>query len=224
MANFWIHGGLLNFDGRKMSKSLGNFEPLSAMLERHDPQAIRLTFLTTGYSKVMNFTEESLASSMMTLERLKKIYRRLASFEPVLPKPEAQTLLPKIDAALSEDMNTSVALAELLQWTPVEDEGGLCEFQRALWLLGLEPDESWLKEPEVVLPANLLDRLHDELGAEVPFNGESPEQAIQRVITVRQEARARKDFAASDRLRDALARCGIAIKDSKEGTTWTIAG
>ena len=224
MANFWVHGGLLNFDGRKMSKSLGNFEPLSALLARHDAQAVRLTFLTTGYSKVMNFTEESIAVSMMTLERLKKTYRRLASFEPVLPKPEAQTLLPKIEAALSDDMNTAVALAELLQWTPPENDGGRCEFQRALWLLGLEPDDSWLAIPEIALPADLADRLRSELGAEFPFNGASPEQAIELVINVRKEARARKDFAESDRLRDALARCGIAIKDSKEGTTWTVAG
>ncbi|MBD5656170.1 MAG: cysteine--tRNA ligase, partial [Candidatus Eremiobacteraeota bacterium] len=51
MANVWMHGGLLQFDGRKMSKSLGNFEPLSALLDRHDPQAIRLLFLQTGYRK-----------------------------------------------------------------------------------------------------------------------------------------------------------------------------
>ncbi len=63
MANFWVHGGLLLFDNRKMSKSLGNFEPLTAVLERHDPQAIRLLFLQTGYRKVMNFTEESIAAA-----------------------------------------------------------------------------------------------------------------------------------------------------------------
>ncbi len=60
MANFWVHGGLLLFDNRKMAKSLGNFEPLSALLQRHDPQAIRWLFLQTGYRKVMNFTEESI--------------------------------------------------------------------------------------------------------------------------------------------------------------------
>ncbi len=222
MANFWVHGGLLNFDGRKMSKSLGNFEPLSDLVARHDPQAIRLTFLSTGYSKVMNFTDESLAASMMTLDRLKKTYRRLVPFDPVLPKRDEQTLLPKMEAALSDDMNTSVALAELLQWAVVENAGGRCEFERALWLLGLEPNEEWLKEAEALLPVDLLERLRAELGTEIPFNGETPEQALENVINVRREARERKDFAASDRLRDALMRCGIAIKDSKEGTSWTV--
>ncbi|GAC1589353.1 MAG: hypothetical protein NVS3B28_15400 [Candidatus Velthaea sp.] len=63
MANFWMHGGLLMFDNRKMSKSLGNFEPLYALLDRHDPLAIRLLFLQTGYRKPMNFTEESIVGA-----------------------------------------------------------------------------------------------------------------------------------------------------------------
>ena len=223
MASFWVHGGLLNFDGRKMSKSLGNFEPLSDLLERHDPQAVRLAFLTTGYSKVMNFTDESLAAALATLDRLKKTYRRLARFEPELPAKPSQTLLPAIEAALDEDMNTSVALAELLQWSLEENAAGRAEFERALWLLGLEPDESWLREADRTLPADLTARLQAELGAEIRLNGAGAEDAVARVIEARAQARAKKDFAASDRLRDALARCGVAIKDSKDGTTWSLA-
>ena len=223
MANFWVHGGLLNFEGRKMSKSLGNFEPLSELLARHDPQAIRLTFLTTGYSKVMNFTEESLATSYQTLDRLKKTFRRIAAFEPV-SDASSRTLLPKIDAALADDMNTSVALAELLAWNVAESGQGRYEFEKGLWLLGIEPNASWLTVVEVALPGDLLDRLRVEFGSEISLNGASPQEALERAIAHRDAARAAKDWAASDRLRDALARCGIAIKDSKEGTTWTVAG
>src|SRR5450755_1524755 len=78
MANVWMHGGLLMFDGKKMSKSLGNFEPLSALLERHDPNAIRLLFLQTGYRKPMNFTEDALTDATVALDRLRKAYARLA--------------------------------------------------------------------------------------------------------------------------------------------------
>ncbi len=224
MANVWLHGGLLNFDGRKMSKSLGNFEPLADLLERHDPQAIRLTFLTTGYSKVMNFTDESIASANATLERLKRTYRRLAAVDAREPQREACMLLPKIEAALCEDMNTSVALAELLQWSPEATPEARSEFERALWLLGIEPGAAWLEAPQVMLPADLAERLRAEFSGEIAFDGESAEEALQRVIAHRAEARARKDWAASDRLRDALARCGITIKDSKDGTQWTVAG
>ncbi|HEX3670742.1 MAG TPA: cysteine--tRNA ligase, partial [Candidatus Cybelea sp.] len=65
MANVWVHGGLLLFDNRKMAKSLGNFEPLSDLLRRHDPQAIRWLFLQTGYRKVMNFTEDSISAAAL---------------------------------------------------------------------------------------------------------------------------------------------------------------
>ncbi|MGA8839226.1 MAG: cysteine--tRNA ligase [Candidatus Aquilonibacter sp.] len=215
MANFWIHGGLLNFEGRKMSKSLGNFEPLVDLLARHDPQAIRLAFLTTGYSKVMNFTEESLGASYATLERLKKGYRAST------PGTQSTGLLERMEAALDEDMNTSVALAELLQWNP--RPGTRDEFERALWLLGIEPNEDWLLEPQRALPADLLERLRAKLGDELSLNGSNAEAAIAAVIEARARARASKDWAASDRLRDALASAGVSIKDSKDGTTWTVA-
>ncbi|HUN28207.1 MAG TPA: cysteine--tRNA ligase [Alphaproteobacteria bacterium] len=219
MANIWVHGGLLNFDGRKMSKSLGNFEPLVDLLARHDPQAIRLAFLTTGYSKVMNFTEESLAAAYATLDRLKKTFRALSALPAA--KPVATGLLERMEAALDEDMNTSVALAELLQWTPAPGSGE--EFGRALWLLGLEPNDDWSRVPDRALPADLLERLRANLGEELSLNGTSAEEAIALVLEARALARANKDWAASDRLRDALASAGISIKDSKDGTTWTVA-
>ena len=219
MANFWVHGGLLNFEGRKMSKSLGNFEPLVDLLDRHDPQAIRLAFLTTGYSKVMNFTDESLAASYVTLERLKKTFRSLNAFPSAQSAPGG--LIERMELALDNDMNTSVALAELLQWTPRPDEREA--FERALWLLGIEPNERWMHEPDRALPPDVLERLRTQLGSELSLNGASPEDAIAAVIEARRTARANKDWAASDRLRDALAASGIELKDSKDGTTWTVA-
>jgi cysteinyl-tRNA synthetase len=215
MANFWVHGGLLNFENRKMSKSLGNFEPLVDLLARHDPQAIRLTFLSTGYSKVMNFTEESLAASYVTLDRLKKTYREASLGS------QSTGLLERMEASLDEDMNTSVALAEVLQWDP--RIGAREEFERALWLLGIVPSEDWLREVERTLPADFLERLRAQLGNELSLNGSSAEEAIAKVVEARSRARAAKDWAASDRLRDALASAGVAIKDSKDGTTWTVA-
>ncbi len=118
MANFWMHGGLLLFDNQKMSKSLGNFEPLYELLDRHDPQAIRLRFLQTGYRKVMNFTEESIAGAAVALENLKKTYRALHSGAPDDGAAQAPTgdLRAKMEAALDDDMNTAVALSELLSY------------------------------------------------------------------------------------------------------------
>ena len=217
MANIWMHGGLLLFDNQKMSKSLGNFEPLYELLDRHDPQAIRLLFLQTGYRKVMNFTEESIAAARVALERLKRMYRELQGATGT-----GDGLMARIETALNDDMNTAVALSEVLSYK----SGDAREFAYALDVLGLTPDESWLEEPKRELPADFVERLEGVLRAaqhDVSLNGDSAEAAIQKVIDVRTQARKNKDWAMSDRLRDALLSCGVALKDSKDGTTWSIA-
>jgi len=215
MSNFWVHGGLLLFDNKKMSKSLGNFEPLAQLLARHDPQAIRLLFLQTGYRKVMNFTEDSIGAAAVVLRQLKKTYRALRATPNGAHGTTA--LLAKIEAALDDDMNTSVALAEVLS----DKSAGLDEFVRALGILGIEPNDSWLETPKAELPADFVERLAAALAE--PIDVPTPEAAIENVIAQRSDARARKDWAASDRLRDALLACGVELKDSKEGTTWTVA-
>ena len=214
MANVWMHGGLLLFENLKMSKSLGNFEPLSDLLARHDPQAIRLLFLQTGYRKVMNFTEESIGAASVLLERLKRMYRALA-----LRSAQDDTgLIKAIESALDDDMNTAVALAEVLAYKGNDAN----EFAYALDLLGITPNEAWLQEPARELPAEALAHLKAQLGELLP-NGVTGEEAVERVIALRTEARAQKNWAESDRLRDILLAGGVALKDSKDGTTWSIA-
>jgi cysteinyl-tRNA synthetase len=213
MANFWMHGGLLLFDNKKMSKSLGNFEPLYELLDRHDPQAIRLLFLQTGYRKVMNFTEESIAAARVTLDGLKRTYRELQG-----RSGEGDGLMKRLEDALDDDMNTAVALAEVLSYKG----GDAREFSYALDVLGLTPSDAWLEEPKRELPADFVERLRAAV-SEVPLNGETAESAIQKVIEARAQARKNKDWAMSDRLRDALQSCGVALKDSKDGTTWSVA-
>jgi cysteinyl-tRNA synthetase len=118
MANVWMHGGLLQFDGRKMSKSLGNYEPLYALLDRHDPQAVRLLFLQTGYRKPMNFTESSLEGATTGLRRLQSAYDLLRTAEPVAhdestSREEIEPYRARFFDALDDDMNTSGALSVL---------------------------------------------------------------------------------------------------------------
>ena len=215
MANVWMHGGLLLFENLKMSKSLGNFEPLRDLLQRHDPQAIRLLFLQTGYRKVMNFTEESIAAAAVMLERLKKMYRSLCEADT----PQTNSAFIKtLETALDDDMNTAVALAEVLAYKGSDAK----EFAYALDLLGITPGESWLQEPSRELPAETLAHLKSQLGELLP-NGATGEEAVERVIALRAQARAQKNWAESDRLRDVLLAGGVALKDSKDGTTWSIA-
>jgi cysteinyl-tRNA synthetase len=234
MANFWLHGGLLLFDNRKMAKSLGNFEPLSALLGRHDPQAIRWLFLQTGYRKVMNFTEESIGSAAVGLERVKSAYRSLhATAAGDGDAARDGDLDARMEAALDDDMNTAAALAVLYDRisslpSPAAARSALASLSYWLGVLGIEPTDAWLVEPKATLPpefveslASALNSRRDELG-EISLNGATPEEAVERVVAARTSARSRKDWKASDLLRETLLRCGVELQDSKEGTSWSV--
>ena len=140
MANFWVHGGLLLFDNRKMSKSLGNFEPLTDILRRYDPQAIRWLFLQTGYRKVMNFTEESIAAARLGLRRSKP--RTGAPPSETASAGEPAGFDAQMEAALDDDMNTAAALAVLYEFAanaPVRRAALLADDSRH------RADATWLK-------------------------------------------------------------------------------
>ncbi|MDB5094962.1 MAG: cysteine--tRNA ligase [Candidatus Eremiobacteraeota bacterium] len=243
MAVMWSHGGLLNFEGRKMSKSLGNFEPLSALLDRHDPLAIRLLFLSTGYQKPMNFTEESIAGAKTALERLQKAAYRFREAARTEPSGGSGVNADEVFAALDNDMDTSSALGALfklanaVQTIVAEGNAGaaLAVLRDAGAILGIGPafddaaldafsTESRVRTVLSTLDDGFVERLAARLGDAVHLNGHAPEPAIEAVIAARIAARKAKDFALSDKFRDALAAEGIALKDSKEGTTWTAAG
>ncbi|MBV8197804.1 MAG: cysteine--tRNA ligase [Candidatus Eremiobacteraeota bacterium] len=241
MANFWVHGGLLLFDNRKMAKSLGNFEPLVDLLARHDPQAIRWLFLQTGYRKVMNFTEESIAAAAQGLSRIKSGYRTLARASSggtlSLSKGDvAPNLDARMEGALDDDMNTAAALAVLYDFTSEaatmasQPSVAAAAFERLrYWLdvLGVAPTGAWLEEPSVTLPSDFVVRLQAALDGAAAgsirdaIDGASPDEAVERILRARNEARRGKDWATSDRLRAALQRCGVEINDNKDGTTWS---
>jgi cysteinyl-tRNA synthetase len=229
MANFWVHGGLLLFENKKMSKSLGNYEPLGDLLERHDPLAIRLSLLQTSYAKVKNFTEESVGAATTTLRQIKKAYRQLSSYGPAEGTDLAATgYVARIETELNEDMNTAAALAAMLEFASDADAiatrcgpaAARYEFEYLLTLLGLTPSQQWLDDPVVELPADFFERLPQELRATV--DGAAPQAAVDCIIAMRRQARADKNWAESDRLRDALSACGVVLNDSKDATTWTV--
>src|SRR3984957_1977140 len=147
MANHWVHGAMLNFDGRKMSKSLGNFEPLSALLERHDPFAIRLLFLQTGYRKPMNFTEDSIAAASSGAEKLRRAYDSLATVSGTAASDELLAVITGAETrffdALDDDMNTAGAVGALFDVANAAPKivaahaGGVAKAARALFEDGL---------------------------------------------------------------------------------------
>jgi cysteinyl-tRNA synthetase len=238
MANVWMHGGLLAFDGKKMSKSLGNFEPLSALLDRHDPQAIRMLFLQVGYRKPLNFTEESIDSATIGLRRLRAAYDALRTAPPAAQHDESRerALVAPFEArlyeALDEDVNTSGALAVLFDLAGKANEfiaAGAASraaafLHEALELLGLSPSErpSPPDDPLASLAPDFIARLQERVGDALQLDGAGPGAAIEAVLAARNAARKGRDFALADRLRRALDDVGVILADSKAGTTWSI--
>jgi cysteinyl-tRNA synthetase len=236
MVNVWVHGGLLLFEQRKMSKSLGNYEPLYELLDRADAQAIRLLFLQTGYRKVMNFTEVSFSGATVAINKLRKAWRTLTNGAAVEFEAHAEHdgIVTRVEEALADDMNTAAAVAVLFDTINRTEEyvqrGEALDAARALGyvltLLGLGPDERWLEEPIIEVDIDAVaQRLSARLEAVVVPDGESGERIIARAIEARDEARRKKDFALADRIRDALIAERIELRDTREGTTtWTLAG
>jgi cysteinyl-tRNA synthetase len=233
MAAIWMHAGLLNVDGQKMSKSLGNFMPLVDVLKRHSWAAIRYFFLQTGYRKPTNFTDAALEAATKGLRGLYadiEALRATAGDRPARSDRIAEA--EEFDALLDDDLNTAGAVGWLQKRLKAErtasaqrdgsPQAAVALAERCLAVLGLPAtvDEAGLTQAESSLRLTDAARLSLRI---IAGDGHSDDRKlIDRVVAIRWAAREAKDFAASDRLRDVLLKSGIAVKDSKAGSEWTV--
>jgi cysteinyl-tRNA synthetase len=195
MANYWMHNGFLQVEGAKMSKSEGNFVTIHDLLEtekfggrKWEGQELRFAMLKTHYRQPLDWTQQSLEEAARTLDGWKKIVEGVVPGEPTIA----------VCDALSDDLNTPLAIAELFRLSRAKDATSLAG---SLNLLGLNLDQ--YKSP-LEKALSVVHEKHD---------------TIEAAIAARTAARARKDFKESDRIRDALATMGIAIKDGKDPAT-----
>jgi cysteinyl-tRNA synthetase len=233
MAEIWMHAGLLNVDGQKMSKSLGNFVPLVELLDRHSWAAIRYFFLQTGYRKPTNFTDEALEAATKGLRGLYADLDTLRSAAADLPARVTGTIDSEaFDALLDDDLNTAGAIGWLQKRLKAERAAAarrdgsplaaVALVERCLGVLGLPSNAVLAGLASTSLEVRLSDDARRSLAA-VAGDGHADDRAlIDRVVAMRFDARAAKDFATSDRLRDLLATAGISLKDAKGGTQWSV--
>ena len=209
-VRYWFHARHLLVDGEKMAKSKGNFYTLGDLVEKgYEPMAIRLALLSAHYRQPMNLTLEGIDEAKKNLERIRELVRRLEPDDAVADRPEvgeaAARAVREFDAALDDDLNTSVARAEVLGLVTDVNRAGL----------PLSPADSArvreaLKAFDAVLGLKLLDTAP----------AETLDDEVARLIKERIDARARKDFATADRIRTTLAARGILLDDTPSGTTW----
>lgn len=204
LANYWLHNGMLNISGEKMSKSIGNIKVMDELLEAAPGEAIRLGLLQGHYRQRLDFSDDLLAQSVKNLDRLYGVLRDTSDMEVVrAPVPEGFL------TALCDDLNTPKALAELFALSKnissPEKKGA---FLAAANLMGLLQ-----QTPEAWFAAQTADSADSDVDA----------AAVEALIERRAKARAEKDFAAADAARDELAAMGVAIEDTAEGTIWKLA-
>jgi cysteinyl-tRNA synthetase len=202
-VRYWMHNGYLTVDGEKMSKSLGNFHTVHDLLDKTPGEAIRLALLSAHYRQPLDFSLRALEEAKGALDRLYTALRAVASVKPANGSDEDSVRL-----ALEDDLNTPKAIAELhglaSNLNRESDTARKAALKGAILasgdLLGLlqQDPEDWFKQ-----------------GA-----GDMDDSAIEDLIQRRVEARAARDFAEADRIRDELVAHGIVLEDGSGGTTW----
>ncbi|MGP1358894.1 cysteine--tRNA ligase [Roseicyclus sp.] len=216
-AKIWMHNEMLQVEGRKMSKSLGNFFTVRELLEQGIPgEVIRFVFLSTHYSKPMDWTAKKAEEAKATLRR----WAQLLSERPAARTASEPELDPIVVRALSDDLNAHLALARCNELY-IQAKEATNEGNRALgslyWcmkeLLGIDLDDVW----EALRPRTVDDMIRKfELG--VAYNKSVFGQTIEALIARRILAKRDRDYAESDRIRDALADAGVLLRDVPGGT------
>ena len=202
-ARYWLHNGMLNFGGAKMSKSLGNIEKVHDLVERHPPEALRHALLSAHYRQPLDWSDALIEQSVRTLDRLYGTLRDLEGVEATAAIP------PAVEAALEDDLNTPQALAELARIAG--------EARKAT-----TPDERARLKSELLGAGLALGLLQQ--APEAWFNrgaGDADDARIQALVEERAAAKQARDFARADAIRDQLAGEGIALEDTPQGVRWT---
>lgn len=209
LARYWLHNGMLLVNGEKMSKSLGNFFTVRDLLAKVPGAVLRLHLLRTHYRSPLDLTDSGLAETMTILDRLH------AAADPAAPPLPA----PDIEAALADDLNTPLALTRLQALAKAAREGSAEAAGQMLGgaaLLGLRLDapDLWAADKARLAPAAAALDLD---GTAHPLD----DAGIESLLAMRRAARAAKNFARSDEIRDKLTQAGIQIMDGKDGTKWS---
>ena len=217
-ARFWLHNNMINVDGQKMGKSLGNFVTLEDALKAHTPETIRYFLLATHYRSPANYTADALSAAGAGLERLGtcvSLLRAGALEGPDDPEPADTDLHAAVveadrafHAAMDEDLNTPEAIAalfELVHRVNVLAPRGLSAAVQREALAVLED----LGEGVLGIVGAARESAAGDAG---PF--------IDLLLGIRSDLKSRKEFELADRIRDDLTAHGIEVKDTREGATW----
>ncbi|MDD2488760.1 MAG: cysteine--tRNA ligase [Bacteroidales bacterium] len=220
-ANYWIHNNMITIGGQKMGKSLGNFITLEEfftgthkMLERaYSPMTIRFFILQAHYRSTLDFSNDALGAAEKGLKRLLEAQR---SIKKIVTSKESTVNIEEIKQkcfeAMNDDFNTPILISNLFEAVTIVNkllDGSEKINEKAIEELN-QLFEDWF--------VNVLGIKDEQSSNMMP----TIEGLVKMIIDLRKDARANKDWAKSDELRDQLATLGIKIKDSKDGVSWNL--
>ncbi len=227
-VRYWMHNNMITINGQKMGKSLGNFITLDEfftgshplLTQAYTPMTIRFFILQAQYRSTVDFSNEALQASEKALDRMLEGWRRVADLKGTNTSTvtaEIADLEQKCYDALNDDLNTPIVIAHLFEAvgiinrvadghataTAADIDALKALFQTFLFdILGMRPEAADLGGDEKALE---------------PYRG-----AVDLLLQVRAEAKAKKDWATSDLIRDRLAALGFNVKDTKSGVEWSV--
>lgn len=202
-ARYWLHCEHLLVEGKKMSKSLGNFYTLRDILDKgYKPRAIRYTLLSTHYRQQLNFTLDSVSAAQASIDRLQELVNNMQSSSKEQNNKEnidelIETTKQKFEEAMNDDLNISIALSQVFT------------FLKEVNKLELGKDNA-RKVIEFMKSIDTVIGVLNFSSADIPEN-------VHKLVKEREAARANKDWAAADKLRDKIKSMGYSVQDSKEG-------
>jgi len=216
-SKYWMHNAFLNIDGKKMSKSLGNFKTVRGISEMYDLQILRFFMLSAHYRSPLNFSADLMDAAKNGLERIITAVDNLkylldnckggeeAKADEAAAMAEIEAFVTKFDEAMDDDFNTADAISAVFELVRYANSNLTADNSKACIKKALD---------------TLLE-LSDILGLIVNKEAEMLDSDIEALIEERQQARKDKNFARADEIRDELLNKGIVLKDTREGVKWS---
>ncbi len=216
-ANNWMHVGFINVDGEKMSKSLGNFFTIRDVMGQFHPETIRFFILSSHYRSPVNFSDSALKEAQTSLTRLYQALKSVESLTQPAGEIDKAPFETPFNQAMCDDFNSAGAVSVLFSLAREINKAVNLETAegnaQALALATLLKD---LAQPLNILQLNPTDFLQAKVGETTGLS----DSEIEAFIEARKQAKADKDFAKADQIRNDLKAQGVELEDGKNGTTW----
>lgn len=221
-VHYWMHNNMITINGKKMGKSYGNFITLDEfftgshplLTQAYSPMTIRFFILQAHYRSTVDFSNEALQASEKGLERLTEAYARLLKITPAATTTvEVAGLREKCEEAMNDDLNTPIVISYFFEAakainTVTDGKGTISAAD--------------LEELKSLFQYYLMDILGLKLASDGDSNGDAFKGAVDLLLEIRKQAKANKDWATSDKIRNELTALGFNVKDTKDGYEWSI--